>query len=150
MLVPALVLRLEPRGRRRWLIASFLALGVLVGGWLLAAMLRTHPVAEEAGLHIAYDMGLEHGTVVAGLYAVATCGAMLASGLRHVVWFGLANLVAVVVLARLSAEDFPSLWCFYAALASGAIALYLRIGEPDTVEAELGSTDPGPAPVPHS
>ena len=77
-------------------------------------------------------------SVVAGLYVLATCGAMLASGLRHVVWFGFANLVAVVVLARLSADGFPSLWCFYAALASGAIALYMRIGETRHGEDELG------------
>ena len=63
-------------------------------------------------------------------YVVATCGAMLASGLRHVVWFGLANLAAVVVLVGLSANGFASLWCFYAALVSGAIAVYMRVGEP--------------------
>jgi hypothetical protein len=67
---------------------------------------------------------------MAGLYVLATCGAMVASGLRHVVWFGLANLVAVVVLTGMSANGFASLWCFYAALVSAAIAVYLRIGEP--------------------
>ena len=129
VLVPALVLRLEPTGGRRWVITGFVALGTLVGLYLLVMMLRTHPVAEMSGLHIAYSMGLDRGVVIGGLYVLATCGAMLASGLRHVVWFGLANLAAAAVLVRLSADGFPSLWCFYAALASGAIALYLRVGE---------------------
>jgi hypothetical protein len=39
------------------------------------------------------------------------------------------NLVAVIVLARLCANGFTSLWCFYAALASGAIALHLRFAK---------------------
>ena len=54
---------------------------------------------------------------------------MLASGFRHVIWFGVSNLVVIAVLTRLSADGFSSLWCFYAALASGAIALHLRFSK---------------------
>jgi hypothetical protein len=61
---------------------------------------------------------------------VATCAPLLFSGYRHVVIFGLANLVAVVILARLTADGFASLWCFYAALASGAITLHMRFAKP--------------------
>lgn len=146
VLVPALVLRLEPTAARRRRIIPFVGLGVLIGGWLLVAMLRAHPVAELGHLHIAYDVGLSHGTVVAAVYFTATCGAMLASGLRHVRWFGLANLVAVVVLARLTADGFASLWCFYAALASAAIALYMRFGERTPDGTAVGLADPAPAP----
>jgi hypothetical protein len=78
---------------------------------------------------VAYTIGLQHGVVIIGLYILATCGSMLASGLRNVVWFGAVNLVAVIVLARLCANGFASLWCFYAALASGAIALHLRFAK---------------------
>ena len=38
--------------------------------------------------------------------------------------------MAVVVLARLTADGFASLWCFYAALASGAISLHMRLAKP--------------------
>jgi hypothetical protein len=147
VLVPALVLRLEPPGGRRWVVKGFLVLGVLVGLYLLVMMLRTDPVAGMSGLHIAYSMGLEHGVVIGAFYVLATCGAMLASGLRQVVWFGLANLAAATVLVRLSADGFASMWCFYAALASGAIALYLRLTGSGTPEAE---TNPRPAPLPRS
>jgi hypothetical protein len=150
VLVPALVLRLEPTAARKRLIVPFLALGVLVAGWLLVAMLRTPPVAEVGHLHIAYFFGLRDGVPVAGLYALATCGAMLASGFRHVVWFGLANLVAVVALTRLTADGFASLWCFYAALASGAIAAYMRIGEAEEAGETGDGIEPEPSPVPRS
>ena len=39
------------------------------------------------------------------------------------------RVIAVIVLARLCANGFTSLWCFYAALASGAIALHLRFSQ---------------------
>jgi len=130
VLVPLLVLGLERTPARRWRIVPFLALGAVTGGILLAAMLRSHPTAHLGAYHLAYSVGLHHGILVVGLYIVATCGSMLASGFVHVFWFGVSNLVAIAVLARLSADGFTSLWCFYAALASGAIALYLRIGRP--------------------
>jgi hypothetical protein len=127
---PLLVLSLERTPAMRWRIVPFVALGAVTGGILLEAMLRSHPTAHLGAYHVAYSIGLQHGVLVVGLYAVATCGSMLASGFRHVFWFGASNLVAIAVLARLSADGFTSLWCFYAALASGAIALWLRFGHP--------------------
>ena len=111
------------------MIAPFLALGVVTSALLLETMLSGHPSAKLGSYHVAYSIGLQHGVVIIGLYILATCGSMLASGLRNVVWFGAVNLVAVIVLARLCANGFASLWCFYAALASGAIALHLRFAK---------------------
>jgi len=127
-LVPTMVLLLEPRGRRK-VIAPFLALGVVTSAVLLETMVNGHPSAALGSYHVAYSIGLQHGMVIIGLYILATCGSMIASGLRNVVWFGVVNLVAVLVLARLCANGFASLWCFYAALASGAIALHLRFAK---------------------
>lgn len=124
-LVPTLVWLHEPAKRQK-IIAPFLVLGVVVSAVLLEAMLVGHPSAKLGSYHVAYTIGLQHGIIIIGLYIVATCGSMMASGMRSVVWFGVANLVAVVVLARLCADGFASLWCFYAALASGAIALHMR------------------------
>ena len=130
ILVPLSIWHLEPTKRRRWLLASFVALGIAVAAVLFATMLRGPVTVRRGSFHLAYSIGLQHGTVVVGLYIVATCGSLLASGYRHVVVFGLANLAAVIVLARLTADGFASLWCFYAALASGAILLHLRFAKP--------------------
>jgi len=127
-LVPTMVLLLEPKQRRRF-IAPFVALGVVTSAILLETMVNGHPSAKLGSYHVAYTIGLQHGMVIIGLYILATCGSMLASGLRNVVWFGAVNLIAVIVLARLCANGFASLWCFYAALASGAIALHLRLAK---------------------
>ncbi len=108
----------------------FLAIGTGVSTVLLTTMLQNHPSVTLGSYHLAYSIGLQHGVVVIGLYIVATCGSLLASGFRHIVVFGLANLVAVVILARLSADGFASLWCFYAAIACGAILLHMRYAKP--------------------
>jgi hypothetical protein len=130
VLVPFAVMMLEPTRRRRLTIAPFVLLGTAVAVILLITMLHG-PVSVRLGsYHLAYSIGLHNGVLLVGLYVLATCGALLTSGYRDIVIFGLANLVAVIVLARLTADGFTSLWCFYAALACGAIALHMRYGKP--------------------
>ncbi len=130
ILVPLVVMLLEPTARRKWRIAPFLTVGVGVSTVLLETILQNRPSVTLGAYHLAYSIGLQHGVVVIGLYIVATCGSLLASGFRHIVVFGLANLVAVVILARLSADGFASLWCFYAAIACGAILVHMRYAKP--------------------
>lgn len=130
VLVPMVIMLLEPTAPRRWRIAPFLVVGAAVSTVLLVTMLRSTPTVRLGAYHLAYSIGLRHGVVVIGFYIVATCGSLLASGFRHIVFFGAANLVAVVVLARLSADGFASLWCFYAAIAAGAILLHMRFAKP--------------------
>ena len=129
ILVPMLVTFLEPTPRRRWRIVPFTVVGVVAAAVLLEAMLVGHPGARLARYHLAYTIGLRHGILVIGLYIVATCGPFLVAGYRSFFWFGVANLGAVVTLALLCADGFTSLWCFYAALVSGAIALHLRFAK---------------------
>jgi hypothetical protein len=130
ILVPLSIWKLEPTPRRRWIIAPFLGLGIGVAIVLFITMLHG-PVSVRLGAyHLAYSIGLRNGILIVGLYVVATCGCLLFSGYRDIVIFGIANLVAVIVLARLTADGFASLWCFYAAIASGFISLHMRLGKP--------------------
>jgi hypothetical protein len=130
ILVPLVVMLLEPTARRKWRMAPFLAIGAGVSTVLLETMLRNDPSVVLGRFHLAYSVGLQHGIVIIGFYIVATCGSMLASSFRDIVGFGLANVVAVAILARLSADGFASLWCFYAAIACGAILLHMRYAKP--------------------
>jgi energy-converting hydrogenase Eha subunit A len=107
-------------------LAPFIALGALVSAVLLSAMLRAPIDATEQPYHLAYNVTISHGGLIVGLYVVAVCGALLFSGYRHVELFGVANLVAIVLLAWLTLDGFASLWCGYAALSAGAIALHMR------------------------
>ncbi len=100
--------------------------------WIVEQTDVCEVVADRQPEHTSW---LDYWTFVS-LYIIATCGSLLISGLRTVVWFGLANFAVVIALAFLSADGFASLWCFYAAIVSGAIALHLRFGKqhPDRLD----------------
>jgi hypothetical protein len=128
--VPTAARAFEPDPRRRRRMAPFVALGAVVAIVLGVALVRT-PVDVEAEMHhLAYSVPISYGGFVVALYVVAVCGAMLFSSYRHVVVFGVANLVAVALLAWLTLDGFTSLWCAYAAVCAGAIALHMRYASP--------------------
>ena len=133
--VPSAVRALEPPGRRRSLMTVFVALGGVVSLALLVGMLRGPVTATLGHHHIAYGTGLRAGTAVVAGYVLVTCGAVLLSGYRGLAAFGLVNLVAVGVLARLEVDGFASLWCGWAAVTAGFIALHLRRAAPGPVTA---------------
>lgn len=64
-------------------------------------------------------------TAFDGLGAVVSA---LFSRYRHTAIFGVVNLIAVAVIARLAIDGFASLWCGWAALTSIAIAAHIRFG----------------------
>jgi hypothetical protein len=127
--VPLAIAILEPPGRRRRVISGFVVLGAVVATVLLLGILRGPVTAELAEYHLAYGTGVSAGVPVVVAYVAATCGALLFSGRPYLAAFGWVNLVAVVVLARFEIDGFASLWCAWAAVAAGGIAVYLRIGE---------------------
>jgi hypothetical protein len=124
--VPTAVLVAEPPGPRRRIIRGFMVLGAVVSALLLAAMLRGPVTSSLADWHVRYGTGIDAAVLIVGAYILATCGSFIFSTNRVLVRFGVVNLVAVVVLAIFVIEGFASLWCAWAALASGAFALYLR------------------------
>jgi hypothetical protein len=124
--VPTAVLLSEPTARRRWMIAPFVVIGTAVAVALLAAMLHGPLGVRLRPYHLAYSLRLDHSAVVISLYVVAVCGAWLVSGDRLIFFYGIINLVAVIVIAKLTIDGFASVWCGYAALTSAAMALYMR------------------------
>jgi len=127
--VPASIRAIEPPGRRRSVMAGFVGLGAAVSAVLLTAMV-TGPVTATLGdHHLAYGTGLRAGGIVVAAYVLVTCGAVVLSGYRRLAVFGVVNLVAVGVLARLQVDGFASLWCAWAAVTAAFIALHLRRGD---------------------
>lgn len=124
--VPAAVLLLEPNPRRRRLMVPFQVLGIAVAGDLLAAMVRGPVGVMLRPYHLSYSVHLRDGGAVVVLYVVAVCGAFLLSSYRPIAAYGVVNLVAVAVIAKLTVDGFASVWCGYAALTSIALAIYMR------------------------
>ncbi|MGH9120465.1 MAG: DUF6629 family protein, partial [Acidimicrobiales bacterium] len=145
LFVPLAVLLMEPTARRRWAMAPFVAIGAGVGAVLRAAMIRGPISVTEHPYHLAYSVRISYGWLVVALYVAAVCGALLFSGFRHVVWFGVVNLVAVVVIATLTVDGFASVWCAWAAATSAVIALKMRWQSGVRRPRTAGSTEPAGA-----
>lgn len=130
--LPLAVLALEPSGRRRQAMVLFAVLGAVVSIVLLAAMIRGPVVATLGHDHLGYETDLSAGVLVVAAYVLATCGSLILSGYKDIAIFGIVNLIAVAVLAKLTIDGFASLWCGWAAFSSGAFAIHLRYGRGGT------------------
>jgi hypothetical protein len=115
---------------RKWGMAPFAALGAVVAAVLLTAMIRGPVGVKLEPYHLSYGIRLSDGFLVVASYVVAVCGPLLMSGYRHVAIFGIVNLVAVIIIARLTISGFASMWCGWAAVTSGAITLHCRFAKP--------------------
>ncbi len=128
--IPLAVIAVEPTRRRKQMMAPFALLGAAVAVTLLAAMVRGPVGVRLAPYHLSYSIRVADGLLIIALYVMAVCGPLLVSGYRNVALFGLVNLVAVIVIARLTIAGFASVWCGWAALSSAAITLHCRFARP--------------------
>jgi hypothetical protein len=124
--VPFAMLGVEPRLRRRRWMMAFLVLGTITSAALLIAVVRGPVGAAIDGSHIAYSADIGYAGILVALYIVATCGSCLVASNRWLFLLGVANLSAVIALGWITFTGFTSLWCAWAAVTSGAIAVYLR------------------------
>ena len=125
-LLPLGVLLLEPTAHRRRRMLGFVILG---GGLALYTLwgLTAAPFQVFMRDHsIVYDNPYTATTVVAAFYLVATCGALLFSGFRGLVLFGVLNIAGVIVVTLIKSYAFTSLWCAYAAVISVIIYFFFR------------------------
>ena len=137
--IPVAVIALEPTRRRNQMMAPFALIGTVVAVILFAAMVRGPVSVTLAPYHLSYSIRLPDGFLIVALYVVAVCGPLLVSGYRNVVLFGVINLVAVVVIARLTISGFASVWCGWAAISSAAITLHCRFATPHPQRVTSGS-----------
>jgi hypothetical protein len=121
---PFAIMILEPRGWRRRAIGGCVVLGAIAGAYLAAAIVHGDVTAHSVEHTIQYGGAGRYAAVATALYIVATCGAPLLSGFRAIVWFGIANVVAVTTFAVIQAEGLTSLWCTWAAVVS--VLIYLQ------------------------
>jgi hypothetical protein len=128
--IPLAVITLEPTRRRKQMMAPFALIGAVIAAVLLAAMVRGPIDVKLASYHLAYSIRLPDGLLIIVLYVVAVCGPLLMSGYRNIAIFGIANLIAVAIIARLTVSGFASVWCGWAALSSAAITLHCRLAKP--------------------
>jgi hypothetical protein len=121
------------------MMTPFAVTGAVIAAVLLAAMISGPIGVRLAPYHLAYSVRLHDGLLITALYVLAVCGPLLLSGYRHVALFGIVNLIAVIIIARLTADGFASIWCGWAAVSSAAIALHVRLARPHRSAARPGA-----------
>ena len=136
--IPLAVIALEPTRRRKQMMAPFAVLGIVIAVTLFTAMVRGPVSVKLASYHLSYGIRLSDGFLIVALYVVAVCGPLLVSGYRNFALFGVVNLVAVIVIARLTISGFASVWCGWAAVTSAAITLHCRFAQPHPQRARPG------------
>ena len=125
-LVPMAVRGVEPSPVRRAPLGVLAVAGVAVALTLMTATLDGDIGTRIDGHHIVYNADVTHDAIVTTAYVLATCGAMLLSSRAPIRWYGVANLVAVGLLAWVQQNAVVSLWCVWAAITSVLVALALR------------------------
>ncbi|MEZ5897412.1 MAG: DUF6629 family protein [Parvularculaceae bacterium] len=123
---PFMVLVLEGESRRRIGLITLLIVGAAISALLLYVQLSTpfHVSVVDGNLRYASDHPLSDGVI--GLYVLATVAPMLISRHHYVALFGVAVLVGSATTELAYRHAGPSVWCFFAALASGLVFLHVR------------------------
>lgn len=92
-----------------------------------AALLITQPLEVRViGHSIYYKINMLYGPITGILYLFATGGSMLLSSHRAVRLFGVSAFASVMIAALFYVQTFASVWCFFAALLSSLIYVYIR------------------------
>lgn len=117
-LLPLSVYLIEPTEHRRNRMLWFVLLG---GGLMLYLLwgLTAYPLQVSARTHsIVYFNPITTTKVVAVLYVIATCGALLFSGFRDLIVLGIGNIIGLTIVMLVMSYAFTSIWCAYAAVIS--------------------------------
>ncbi len=135
--VPLAVRAVEPDAGRRRAMARLGAAGAVLAAVYLIGMVEGPVDVEIEGRHLAYRLGMDHGGLLAAVYAVVVCAPPMLASERRIVSFGVANLAAVVGLAWLQSSALTSLWCAWAGVTSVAISAHLRRAQRPEVQIHL-------------
>ena len=125
MIMPLAVWCWIPAHERRRIL-PFLLAGIGLSLYSLWALATLPTDVGQCGHSITYHNSRTREMLVALVYIVVTCGALLASCRRWLVIMGLANLVGLSIVALWRMWAFTSVWCFYAAMISVMVYWHFR------------------------
>ena|ERR1019366_3531067 len=123
-LLPLSVQLFEPNTPSRARMVPFTIAGgitTLYMLWALMAFPTSIYVRENSIVYINPGTQI---TTLAAIYIIVTCGSLFFSKERPMVFFGAANLAALLFVMAVKRYAFTSLWCAYAAFASIIILAY--------------------------
>ncbi len=124
--VPFAMGLMETARWRRKAFSIFQVAGLVVGLYLLYAIIRRSIVAEVVSQHIVYVSPHFYLPVVIVLYLSATCASCFFSSHRFVNLFGVLALLSFLGAYAIYTQALISVWCFFAAILSILIYIHLR------------------------
>ena len=122
--VPLAVGLLEGTPWRRRSISICAFSGLIVGMFLLAAMVQQPVTARLVAQHIAYDFDHTYVVIASLLYLIGSCAAPLLSSHRSVRLFGFAAVASMFFSYLIFETWFISVWCYFSGLMSCIVLLH--------------------------
>ncbi|MBK7353763.1 MAG: hypothetical protein IPJ05_09610 [Nitrosomonas sp.] len=126
---PFAIFREETDSQTKRVVASMLLAGVGLAAYTIIGMIHEPIVASIINHSIHYAHKVEGQEIVLGMYLFATCAPFILSSKK------LLNLTGMIITLGFFAafffyqQTFASVWCFFAAMASGLIYFYVRKSE---------------------
>lgn len=138
MVIPLGILLIEPDRWRKRLMTAVFAIGVIVAIGTFIIILRYGVEVAVVNHCLVYSNPFGGGLLVRSAYVIATCAAYFLSSHRSVRWIGVAMLGGFGVAYSFYHLNWPSVWCFFAALVSALIYYHFRRARmvADTVAAQ--------------
>lgn len=126
---PWAVWSIEPDRRRRQWLAGLIWLGFGVSLSLAIALLQSEISPIITHQSINYQAVIPASALMLTLYVVAACGGGFLSSHRPLMWISLLTLLSLLVTRIFFYATLASVWCFFAAIISLAMAWFvIRFG----------------------
>ncbi|MGN6209217.1 DUF6629 family protein [Asticcacaulis sp.] len=126
MVIPFGILLIEPDRLRKRLMMGVFAVGVIVAIGTFIIILRFGVEVAVVNHCLVYSNPFGGGLLVRSAYVIATCAAYFLSSHRSVRWIGVAMVGGFGVAYSFYHLNWPSVWCFFAALVSALIYYHFR------------------------
>jgi hypothetical protein len=123
--LPFAVLSIEKNLRIQRLLRWCLYSGALISGTLLFILLLQPLSIELLPKGILYNIFVPFEMLGGLFYIIVACGSLFLSSSSFLRWFGLAGAFSAFVSWWLFQGTFTSVWCFFAAVLSLPVYLYV-------------------------
>lgn len=122
--IPFIVYNFDVKNRNvgRWFLLS----GTIIVLTLLWTMSSSPLVIGVANKCITYSVKSIFPPIFAVFYLMTVSGSMLVSKIHEIKFFGIASLLFALFTFEMYRSNYVSVWCFFAAILSGLVYLYLR------------------------
>lgn len=123
--VPIAAHNLEQDAKRKRILAWFVGAGVLYSTMLFVVLLQDQLSISILPKGIFYGIEIPFEMTLGSIYLLITCGSILLSTHPFFKWFGSAMVASALFTFEYFRSTFISVWCFFAAILSLSICVYL-------------------------